>query len=60
MPQINNNMFVDTVQAITTVRIDRWKIGTDAAAMLAEKIEGKSVPSPIMDIGFSLIERESA
>ncbi|WP_419721002.1 LacI family DNA-binding transcriptional regulator [Pectobacterium carotovorum] len=45
---------------ITTVRIDRWKIGTDAAAMLAEKIEGKSVPSPIMDIGFSLIERESA
>lgn len=46
--------------SITTVKIDRWKIGTDAAAMLAEKIEGKSVPSPIMDIGFSLIERESA
>lgn len=46
--------------SITTIRIDRWKIGTDAAAMLAEKIEGKSVPSPIVDIGFSLIERESA
>ncbi|KML69170.1 LacI family DNA-binding transcriptional regulator [Pectobacterium peruviense] len=46
--------------SITTVKVDRWKIGTDAAAMLAEKIEGKNVPSPVMDIGFSLIERESA
>ncbi|AIK12894.1 putative lacI-family transcriptional regulator [Pectobacterium atrosepticum] len=46
--------------SITTVKVDRWKIGTDAAAMLAEKIEGKNVPSSVMDIGFSLIERESA
>ncbi|MBJ7221928.1 MULTISPECIES: LacI family DNA-binding transcriptional regulator [unclassified Brenneria] len=46
--------------SITTIRIDRWKIGKDAAAMLAEKIEGKNVTEPIVDIGFSLIERESA
>lgn len=48
------------IPAITTVKIDRWKIGKDAANMLADKIEGKPADEAIVDIGFSLIERESA
>lgn len=46
--------------SITTVRVDRWKIGRDAATMLADKIESKPIADAIVDIGFSLIERESA
>lgn len=48
------------VPPITTVGVDRWKVGKDAATMLADKIEGKSVDNPVVDIGFTLIERESA
>ncbi|HKM97673.1 MAG TPA: LacI family DNA-binding transcriptional regulator [Buttiauxella sp.] len=48
------------IPSITTVKIDRWKIGKDAANMLADKIEGKPVDEAVADIGFSLIERESA
>ncbi|MCV9879192.1 LacI family DNA-binding transcriptional regulator [Brenneria izbisi] len=54
------NFAAHNTPSITTIRIDRWKIGTDAAMMLADKIEGKPVSEPIVDIGFSLIERESA
>lgn len=45
--------------AITTVSVDRWRIGQQAAAMLADKIAGKTIEQPVLDIGFSLIERES-
>lgn len=48
------------IPAITSVKIDRWRIGRDAANMLADKIEGRPVDEPIVDIGFTLIERESA
>lgn len=50
----------DTYPALTTIQIDRWKIGKDAATMLMNKIEGKSIDNPIMDIGFSLVIRQSA
>ncbi|NBC99227.1 substrate-binding domain-containing protein [Atlantibacter hermannii] len=48
------------IPAITTVNIDRWKIGKDAATLLADKIEGVPVEEGIVDIGFTLMERESA
>ncbi len=48
------------IPAITTVNIDRWKIGKDAATLLADKIEGLPVEEGIVDIGFTLMERESA
>ncbi|PWC14909.1 GntR family transcriptional regulator [Brenneria roseae subsp. americana] len=54
------NFAAHNTPSITTVRIDRWKIGKDAATMLADKIEGKPISDPIVDIGFSLIERESS
>ncbi|TCL02021.1 LacI family transcriptional regulator [Sodalis ligni] len=45
--------------SISTVKIDRWRVGIDAATMLADKIEGKESIDAVRDIGFELIERES-
>ncbi|KAA8999006.1 LacI family DNA-binding transcriptional regulator [Affinibrenneria salicis] len=47
------------VPSISTVKIDRWRIGIDAANMLADKIEGAELNDVVIDIGFELIERES-
>lgn len=47
------------VPSISTISIDRWRVGIDAANMLADKIEGKALTEHIIDIGFELIERES-
>ncbi|POP40918.1 GntR family transcriptional regulator [Superficieibacter electus] len=46
--------------AITTVSIDRRDIGCRAATLLADRIEGVERDESIIDIGFHLIERESA
>lgn len=46
--------------AITTVSIDRRDIGCQAATLLADRIEGVERDESIIDIGFHLIERESA
>ncbi|WP_213991045.1 LacI family DNA-binding transcriptional regulator [Sodalis sp. dw_96] len=48
-----------TVPSISTVQIDRWRVGIDAANMLSDKIEGKKLNDTVRDIGFELIERES-
>ncbi|MCW2480569.1 LacI family DNA-binding transcriptional regulator [Candidatus Symbiopectobacterium sp. NZEC135] len=48
------------VPSISTLGVDSWKMGKEAATLLADKIEGKSTESPIIDIGFTLIERDSA
>nr|WP_192459404.1 LacI family DNA-binding transcriptional regulator [Musicola keenii] len=50
----------DNKPAITTVRVDRWQIGKEAATLLADKLAGENIDTPIRDIGFSLVERESA
>ncbi|WP_312947094.1 LacI family DNA-binding transcriptional regulator [Superficieibacter sp.] len=46
--------------SITTVSVDRRAIGCQAATLLADRIEGHPVAESIVDIGFQLIERESA
>ena len=46
--------------AITTVRIDGTGIGRLAAGFIADRAEGRAVGQPIVDIGFSLVERDSA
>ena len=45
--------------AITTVAIDRIKMGEDAATRLADKIEGHSPQEAVVDLGFQLIQRDS-
>ncbi|BCU48635.1 hypothetical protein CIAM_21560 [Citrobacter amalonaticus] len=44
----------------TTVSVDRRAIGQRAATLLANRIEQAAVEEAIIDIGFHLIERESA
>ncbi|QOI56478.1 LacI family DNA-binding transcriptional regulator [Rouxiella badensis] len=46
--------------AITTICIDKVKMGQQAANMLADKIEGYPIAESVVDMGFSLVIRESA
>jgi LacI family gluconate utilization system Gnt-I transcriptional repressor len=50
----------DTDPPLTTLRIDGTRIGKLAADMLIERIEGREVEQPIVDVGFQLITRCSA
>jgi LacI family gluconate utilization system Gnt-I transcriptional repressor len=49
----------DMVPALTTVRINGEHIGTLAARQLMDRAEGREVSSRIVDVGFSIIERDS-
>jgi LacI family gluconate utilization system Gnt-I transcriptional repressor len=46
--------------ALTTVRINGAAIGRQAAAFIVERAEGREVAQRIIDIGFSIVERDSA
>ena len=50
----------DTFPALTTVRIDGTRIGQQAARFIVDRAEGRAVAERIVDIGFSIVERESA
>ncbi|CAN7493573.1 LacI family DNA-binding transcriptional regulator [Acidovorax sp. LjRoot194] len=53
--------FAQTVSpSLTTVRIDGTRMGQMAAQWIADRADGKSVAEPVVDIGFSIVERESA
>jgi LacI family gluconate utilization system Gnt-I transcriptional repressor len=45
--------------ALTTVRINGGQIGSLAARFLMDRAEGRAVEPRIVDVGFSIIERES-
>jgi LacI family gluconate utilization system Gnt-I transcriptional repressor len=49
----------DMVPALTTVRINGEQIGTLAARFLMDRAEGREVSPCIVDVGFSIIERDS-
>lgn len=50
----------DLHPALTTVRIDGTAIGRTAARFIMERAEGRTIAEPICDLGFSIIERDSA
>ncbi|TMV08461.1 LacI family DNA-binding transcriptional regulator [Ruegeria sediminis] len=52
-------MAAAAVPAISTVRIDRYEMGRRAIGMLLDRLEGKKVGEPIVDIGFDVIRRAS-
>jgi LacI family gluconate utilization system Gnt-I transcriptional repressor len=49
----------DMVPALTTVRINGEHIGALAARQLMDRAEGRDVAARIVDVGFSIIERDS-
>lgn len=49
----------DMAPALTTVRINGGRIGELAAQQLMARAEGRGVDQSIVDLGFSIIERES-
>ena len=51
---------IDTDPPLSTVRVDGAAIGQRAAQALVDRIEGRTVARPILDMGFNLIRRLSA
>lgn len=47
----------DTYPALSTVRIDRPRMGRIAADTLLARIEGKTLDDHVIDVGFEIIER---
>ena len=50
----------DMRPSLTTIGIDGEKIGEEAARILIARENGQEVPERVIDVGFRLIERESA
>jgi LacI family gluconate utilization system Gnt-I transcriptional repressor len=53
------NFAADTVPALTTVSVDGPAIGRLAARCIIDRAQGRSVAEPIIDVGFSIVERHS-
>ena len=48
------------VPALTTVHINGRSIGQQAANFLIDRAQGRSINQPIVNVGFSIVERDSA
>jgi LacI family gluconate utilization system Gnt-I transcriptional repressor len=48
------------VPALTTVHINGRSIGQQAANFLIDRAQGRSISQPIVNVGFSIVERDSA
>jgi len=48
------------VPALSSVRTNRYEMGRDAATMVIEAIEGRRPEQPVIDLGFSVIQRQSS
>lgn len=50
--------FAATVQpSLSTVRIDGTGMGSIAARMVMDRIEGRDVSNPVVDLGFTVVQR---
>lgn len=49
----------DMVPALSTVRINGAQIGQQAARYLVDRAEGRAVEQHIVDVGFSIVERDT-
>ncbi|MEO5693869.1 MAG: LacI family DNA-binding transcriptional regulator [Usitatibacter sp.] len=48
------------IPSLTTVHVDGTRIGRTAADYLIDRAEGRAIPDPIVDVGFSIVRRDSA
>ncbi|AJQ93900.1 LacI family DNA-binding transcriptional regulator [Gynuella sunshinyii] len=55
----DQNFAVDTYPALTTVRIDRSRMGSIAANILLARIAQQELKEHVIDVGFEIIERET-
>jgi len=49
----------DLHPALTTVRVDGMAIGRQAAQFIVDRAEGREVAERVVDIGFSIVERQT-
>jgi len=49
-----------SVPSLTSVRTNRYEMGKNAATMVLETLEGRRPEVPVVDLGFSVITRQSS
>ncbi|WGR92497.1 LacI family DNA-binding transcriptional regulator [Bradyrhizobium sp. ISRA443] len=49
-----------SVPTLSSVRTNRYEMGRNAATMVLEALEGRRPAEPVVDLGFSIIERQSS
>jgi LacI family gluconate utilization system Gnt-I transcriptional repressor len=49
-----------SVPTLTSVRTNRYEMGKNAASMVIEALEGRRPAEPVVDLGFSVIKRQSS
>ena len=49
-----------SVPSLTSVRTNRYEMGKNAATMVIEALEGRRPEEPVVDLGFSVIQRQSS
>ena len=54
------SLLAGVAPALTTVRIDASRMGRMAAACIIDRAEGREVAEQVVDVGFSIVERETA
>ena len=50
----------EVVPALTTLRVPRYEIGRKAGEMICERLAGRDVAQPVVDIGYSFVQRATA
>jgi len=54
------NFAADVVPPLTTISVDGPAIGRLAARCIIDRAQGRAVAEPVVDVGFSIVERASA
>jgi LacI family gluconate utilization system Gnt-I transcriptional repressor len=54
------NFAPDTMPPLTTVSVDGTAIGRLAAGLIIDRVQGRPVPQNVIDVGFSIVRRQSA
>jgi LacI family gluconate utilization system Gnt-I transcriptional repressor len=49
-----------SVPTLTSVRTNRYEMGRNAAQMVIETLEGRRPEQGVVDLGFSIVQRESS
>jgi len=49
-----------SVPTLTSVRTNRYEMGKNAAIMVIEALEGRRPTEPVVDLGFSVMQRQSS